>query len=237
VTVLTSDQQLLGTGAVSLPRVNLLPPEIAERRAFRRIQVLLGSAVLGSLVVVGGLYVTASHSASSAQSELDRVNVDQAQLQKQITSYRGVTALYAAAEAAQAQLTTAMSDEVRYSQLLNDVSLSVPSSVWLTNVSFSQTVPKSTATAGASASLVQQPVAAVGVPTPIGTATFQGVGFSHDDVATWLDALAGLKTYANPYFSNSTEALIGQRQIVNFTSTVTVTSAAQSGRYSKPVGG
>ena len=64
----------------------------------------------------------------------------------------------------------------------------------------------------------------------------QGVAFSHDDVATWLEALGRLKTYANPYFSSSTEALIGARPVVNFSSTVDVTPTAQSHRYNKAGG-
>ena len=54
----------------------------------------------------------------------------------------------------------------------------------------------------------------------IGTVTFSGVGFNHDDVAVWLESLAKQKGYANPYFSTSTEALIGTRTTVNFASTV-----------------
>ncbi len=67
--------------------------------------------------------------------------------------------------------------------------------------------------------------------------TFTGVGFAHDDVAVWLESLAKQKGYANPYFANSTEALIGTRKVVNFTSTTTLTSAALSGRYTAPAGG
>ena len=71
----------------------------------------------------------------------------------------------------------------------------------------------------------------------IGTVTFVGVGFSHDDVAVWLESLAKQKGYKDPYFSNSTEALIGTRKTVNFTSTVTLTPEALSGAYTAPAGG
>jgi hypothetical protein len=74
-------------------------------------------------------------------------------------------------------------------------------------------------------------------PAGIGTVTFTGVGFSHDDVAVWLESLATQKGYANPYFSSSTETLLGTRKTVNFTSTATLTPAAYSGRYTKPAGG
>jgi Tfp pilus assembly protein PilN len=209
----------------SLPRVNLLPPEIAEGRRMRRIQVGLGGAVLGAVGIVALLYVGATGSVSSAQSDLDAANARHSTLQAQTAKYRDVTAVYGQAAAAQAMLTQAMGQEVRYSQFLNDLSLTVPENIWLTNVTFAQTPP--TAAAGAAAAA-----------TPgIGTVTFSGIGFSHDDVAVWLESLAGQKGYTNPYFSSSTEALLGTRKTVNFTSTATLTSDAYSGRYSKPAGG
>ena len=206
----------------SLPRVNLLPPEIAETRRFRRIQVGLGGAVLGAVGIVALLYVAASSSVSSAQSDLDSANATGAQLRAETAKYNEVTAIYGRAAAAQAMLTQAMGEEVRYSRFLNDLSLSVPENVWVKNVTFAQTAAP----------------AALGSTTPgIGTVTFTGVGFSHDDVAVWLESLASQKTYTNAYFTNSTEALLGKRKVVNFTSTAALTPAAYSGRYAKPAGG
>ncbi|HTL24582.1 MAG TPA: PilN domain-containing protein [Mycobacteriales bacterium] len=228
MTVLTNEHQLVAMGKPTLPRVNLLPPEIAQKRAFRRVQLGMGAAVLASVAVVGGLYVSAAHGVTTAQSDLDAARTQQTALQHQLSSYAGVTAIYNAADAAQAQLTVAMGDEVRYSQLLNDLSLAIPGNVWLNNLSFTQGGPALTAAAPGA-------VTTTGV-APIGTATFQGVAFSHDDVATWLEALGRLKTYANPYFSSSTEALIGARPVVNFSSTVDVTPTAQSHRYNKAGG-
>jgi Tfp pilus assembly protein PilN len=214
----------------SLPRVNLLPPEIAETRRFRRIQVGLGGAVLGAVGIVALLYVGAASSVSSAQTEFDSANAKHATLQAETVKYKDVTAVYARAAAAQAMLTQAMGEEVRYSQFLNDLSLTVPENVWVKNVTFAQS--GGAAPAGAAAP------AAAGLSTPgIGSVTFTGVGFSHDDVAVWLESLATQKGYANPYFTSSTEALLGSRKTVNFTSTATLTSAAYSGRYTKPAGG
>ncbi|MCA1712960.1 MAG: PilN domain-containing protein [Actinobacteria bacterium] len=212
----------------SLPRVNLLPPEIAETRRFRRIQVGLGGAVLGAVGLVALLYVGATHSAANAQTELDSANAQNATLQADTAKYKDVTAVYARAAAAQAMLSQAMGEEVRYSQFLNDLSLTVPENVWVKNVTFTQGAG-APAAAGA---------AAPGLTTPgIGTVSFSGVGFNHDDVAVWLESLASQKGYANPYFTSSTEALLGSRKTVTFTSTATLTSSAYSGRYSKPAGG
>ena len=222
----TTETRLVGTGVALLPRVNLLPPEIAEKAAFRKVQIGLGCAVLAAVGVVGLLYMSAASSVNSAQGDVDSATSRQSQLRVETTKYAAVTGVYARATAAQAMLGQAMGDEVRYSQLLNDLSLSVPAKVWMKNVTYAQTAPL--APAGG----------AVTSATPgIGTLTVSGVGFSHDDVAVWLEAIAGQKTYINPYASNSSEVLIGTRKVVNFASTATVTSAALSGRYTQPAGG
>lgn len=223
MTVLSPESRLVGTGSGLLPRVNLLPPEIAERAAFQRVQLGLGAAVVATLGVMGLLFVSASHGVTAANEDLASAQSRGTQLQSQAAAFRDVTATYAAARAAQLQLTSAMSDEVRYSQLMNDLALSIPSSVWVNSVNFAQT------TAAALPGVTATP--------PIGTMTVSGTGFTHEDVALWLESLSGGKNYANAYFSNSTEALLGTRKIVNFSTTADVTVSARSGRYTKSTGG
>jgi Tfp pilus assembly protein PilN len=233
VTIVTSEARL-GMTTVQMPRVNLMPPEIAEKALARKVQMGLGAGVLATVGVVGLLFVSASHGVSSAQADVDRANATNASLQAQTAKYNNVTAVYEAAAAAQAQLVTAMGSEVRYSQLLHDLSLSVPSTVWLKNLAYTQTPPAGTAPTAATAGAV---TAAPAANAAIGTVTFQGVGFNHDDLALWLESVAGLKTYANTYFSSSTEALLGTRKVVNFSTSADLTPASLSGRYSKPLGG
>ena len=214
--------QPVGTGLVALPKVNLLPPEIAESARFRRVQFGLAGGVLAAIGVVAMLYVGASGSLSEANTELETSQATGTQLQAETAKYRDVTAVYAQAAAAEAMLTQAMGEEVRYSQFLNDLSLTVPENVWIKNVTFAQAATPP----------------ALGATEPgIGTVTFSGVGFKHDDVAVWLESLAKQKGYANPYFSSSTEALIGTRTTVDFSSTVALTPDALSKRYTAPAGG
>ena len=226
----------LGMTTQRMPRVNLLPAEIAEQATLRKVQVGLGVGLVATVSVVGLLVASASHSKADAQSQLDAAQAKSRQLNSQLATYADVTKTYAAAAAAQAQLTSAMGQEVRYSQLLHDLSLSVPSTVWLKTLTYAQTPPAVAATAPTSTSAAV-PTAGTTATTAIGTLTVTGVGFSHDDLALWLESLAGQKNYQNPYFSSSTEVLLGQRKTINFSSTADVTSAAYSGRYNKPVGG
>jgi Tfp pilus assembly protein PilN len=232
MTAVTSETRLVGSGLALLPRVNLLPPEIEERKRLKQIQVGLGAAVAASVGVVGLLFMGASSSVASAQEDLDAATARGTQLRAEAATYANVTAVYAQAAAAQALLTQAMGEEVRFSRYMNDLSLTVPDNVWVKNVTFAQTGAGAPAAGAAPAAAAP----AAGEPA-IGTVTFTGVGFSHDDVAVWLESLAGQKGYANPDFSNSTEALLGTRKVVNFTSTVQLTSSALSGRFTKPLGG
>ena len=231
MTVVNTESRL-GMANATLPRVNLLPPEIAEQAAFKKLQLGLGVGVLAAVSVVGLLTVSASHSVSTAQTSLDQQNGRGQALIAQKAQYNNVTAVYAAAAAAQTQLQTAMGQEVRYSQLMHDLSLSVPSTVWLKSLSYTQAAP------AAAAPAVGTPGAAATATAPvgIGSLTVTGVGFNHDDLALWLESLAGQKNYSDPYFASSTESLLGTRKIVTFTSTANLTSAAYSGRYTRPLG-
>ena len=204
------------------PRVNLMPREIAEAAKFRRFQFAMGATLLGAVVVVAGLTYQAHHGVTAAKQQLVTAQNEQTQLQQQLNSLQSVQDVYDQYAAKQLILQQAMGDEIRWSYYLEDLSLKIPSNVWLTNVSATE------ATAGTA------PTSAAAVPgtsAGIGSITFTGVAFSHDDVATWLDVLAKEKGYVSPYFTNSAESFIGPRKVVNFTSSVVLTPAAESGRY------
>jgi Tfp pilus assembly protein PilN len=214
------------TGAPVMPRVNLMPPEIAEAAKFRRFQLAMGGAVVAAVAVVAALYVSAHGGVGTARGQLDQAKQQNVALQAQLAQLHSVQDVYGQVSARQAMLSQAMGDEIRWSTYLNDLSLRTPDHVWLTNIS-----------------AVENSTGAVSPTTPgavasgsIGTVTFAGVAFSHDDVATWLEALAKEKGFVNPYFTNATETPIGPRTVDDFTSSVDLSSAAKSGRYTKPAG-
>ena len=213
----------------TLPRVNLLPPEIHEQRRFRHVQAGLGGAVLASLVVAGALVVAAGAQVGKAQSDLDTNKAQATQLQSKVAEYAEVPLVLGQVEAARAQLGQAMGQEVRWSYYLNDLSLKIPRHVWLSSMTVAST-------AGPGVVAVAPPpgqYAAVG----IGTVAFEGHAYSHNDVAAWLNSLAKQKGYTQPYFSDSTVAPLGtNKTAVRFTSTVTVTDDALSKRYTEKAG-
>ncbi len=201
--------------ALVLPRVNLLPPEIAEQARVRRVQLALAAGLVATVGVVGVLYAGATSSVADATDELSAATARGASLQAETRTFSDVNGVYDKAAQAQAMLSSAMGQEVRFSTFLDDLSKTVPEHVWLRNVTFTQAAP----------------TGAVATTPGIGTATFTGVGFRHDDVATWLETLAAQEGFADPYVSDATAGTIGARKTVSFTSTATLTSDALSGRY------
>ena len=215
-------QTLTTTQLAGLPHVNLLPPEIAEKRRARKLQVGMGAAVAVAVVGVAAGYVMAHSSVSQAKTDLADSQAETSRLQTQVAQYAGDETLRAQLAAEQGMLSGAMANEVQWSHYLNDLTLRIPDNVWVSNV----TISTGSGTAGSPA----------GPTAGIGQISVAGTAFTHDDVAAWLDSLAKEKGYANPYFQNSAETFIGTRRFVNFTSTAVVTSDALSGRYTRPAG-
>jgi len=221
------------TRLATLPRVNLLPPEIEEQRRFRKVQAGLGAGVLAAVAVVGALMLLANAAVNDAQSDLDDATARQARLQAQQAQYAEVPIVYAQVEAAEAQLGLAMGKEVRWSYFLNDLSLKVPGKVWLTSMTVTQEFDGAVA---ATADPAAVPGTSTYLTAGMGTVTFQGKGYGHNDVAAWLDALAKQNGLIQPYFTNSAKEAIGSETAVSFTSQATITEQALSGRYVQKAG-
>jgi Tfp pilus assembly protein PilN len=216
---------------VTLPRVNLMPPEIAEAARFRRFQLAMGGAVAAAVVIVGALYVHQHSAVKNAQEDLTRAKAQETALQSKLASLAAVEDVYNQVAQKQAMLSQAMGAEIRWSYYLTDLSLKVPDNVWLTNIQAEETAtgltPTATAPTATSSALT----------TPgIGTISFDGTAFKHDDVATWLDVLARERGYANAYFTKSTEDKTEGKTLVDFSTSVVITDAAKSGRYAEPAG-
>jgi len=216
--------------AATSPRVNLMPPEIAEAARFRQIQLLLGAGVLFAVVVVALLYLNAHSGVSSAKADLQRAQDQQTQLQTKLASLAPVQQTLDQVQAKQALLSEAMGAEVRWSFMLNDLAFRMPSNVWLTDFEVTETAKDtSPPTATTTTTLGAAPVTSG--PFEIGQVHFAGVGFVHDDVAKWLDAMAKVKGYLNPSFSTSQASTIASRNVVTFQGDVQMTSELFSNRY------
>ncbi len=227
-----STQTVDTTALAGMPRVDLMPPEIAEAARFRRLQLAMGAAVLASVAVVAGLYLHEHSGVTSARAQLATAKTQQVGLQQRLASLQTVKDTYAEVQAKHQLLATAMGQEIRWSFYLNDLSLRIPSNVWLTAVSATESTAPGVSSSGTTAA----PAVAPAATSNVGTISFSGIGMRHDDVAQWLDSLSRISGFATPTFSSSTESAIGPRSVVDFGSQASVTSQALSNRYALKAG-
>jgi type IV pilus assembly protein PilN len=214
------------TRVVELPRVNLLPPEIYEKRQLQRAQAGLGVVVLVALVAVGLVYVSGGSAVTDAKSRLQTAQTTQTTLQTQLNKLSYVTAEATQAQQAQDMLTQATASSIPFATYLADLSLLTPKNVWFTSLTMTSAIPPGALTAAANA------------PTTVGSVSFSGQALAHNDVASWLDSASKEVGFADPYFSSSTETTIpgtgtavgsAPKTWVTFSSSVNLTSAALCG--------
>jgi Tfp pilus assembly protein PilN len=199
----------------ALPRVNLLPPEIAQQRKLSQLRALLALGVVLAAVGVGLAYVNATDGVTKANDRLSAEQAQHAKLQAKLNSLAHVRTMAQTLAAREALLVGAKSHEVLWSEYLTDLRVTIPSTIWLTDLQMAQ---------GAG-----QP-GALEDPNQLASITFSGKALRQSEVATWLETLSKIKGNASPYFSTTTSNYIGQAQVTEFTSTVTITSDRLSGR-------
>jgi Tfp pilus assembly protein PilN len=115
-------------------------------------------------------------------------------------------------------LSSLLANEVLWSGVLRDVSLVVPSDVWLSGMS-GQTNETATGPVGVT------PGAGTGQGL-VGQITFNGFSLDHRAVALWLARLDDVRGFANPWLSNAQKSDVGNNKVVQFTSSVDLSQQA-----------
>ncbi|MEX2555711.1 MAG: PilN domain-containing protein [Actinomycetota bacterium] len=187
-------------------QINLLPSDIAERRRARQMTLLLAAGLLGLVALLVLVFVLQAARLSGARGDLEAQERANSRLERQVDQLQGFAQLQATLRTKEQLLGQLTVNEVRWSLLLNNISLVIPSDVWLTNFSGS----------------VQAAAAAPGAATgPVGTIQVSGQTFTHLDVARWLSRLAGVDEFLFPYLSLSSKSDSDTLQtLVDFNSSV-----------------
>jgi len=195
-------------------RINLLPPEREERRRARQITTTIVAAGVALLVLLGLVYAAEFVRLNGQKHALETQQATNASLQSQVAQLSQFQQLETQLQGKTTLLNNLTEDEVRWSVILADVSLVIPSDTWLTNF-----------TATVTAAGTQSGPGATGA-TPLGTIQLTGTTFSHLDVAKWLTRLAGVDAFTNTYLSLSSKSVIGATNVVEFNSSVQISDQA-----------
>lgn len=214
--------------AAAFPHVNLVPASIAQEGKLRTAKLSVIAAVLLSIVAVAGMYFLSQGQVTSAQEQLDTATAKVATLNSQLDGFKDFKNASADVVSAQKQLDLAMGGEVRWSQLINDVSLTLPAGTSLTEFKgsidgISPTIKSAVAdliaqakqkadaqaaagsTTGAAAAPPAISVPPIVSPTSvlgnsgIGLITYSGEASNYAAVASFLDVISKQHTMLDPY--------------------------------------
>ena len=206
-------------------QVNLLPPELRQRQATRRLTsiiIAIGLAVLG---VIGVFYVFQTQRLADAESELAAQQARNQELTDQIEGLQQYADLQAELEAKQDLVSALYVNEVSWSVALLDVSRVIPDASYLTNLTGTITTGGSTAEGEAPAT----PVGGTPETTLIGSMTFAGVADETETIASWLTRLEQIQGWVNAWASSIQEDAAYSR-IYTFTNGVDLTQEAATER-------
>lgn len=192
--------------------INLLPPEVAQQRTRRRRVAIGVFGAVAYLVLLGVGMLYWDTKVAAARDDVD------AQAEVNLSLEREVAALGESAEMqtqyqAKAELVRlALAADVDWGIFLNDLARLVPPRVWVDTFNGS-VVPQT-------------------IPGVVGQVSFSGMGFDFPDVSAWLRALesdqfAGI---TGPWVTTVSQGLIGLEEVVTFSSTAVLTTAAVTDR-------
>jgi Tfp pilus assembly protein PilN len=192
--------------------INLLPPEVAQQRTRRR---RVGIAIFGAvaylvLLGVGMLYWDTK--VDAARDDLDSQNEINLSLEREVAALGSSAEMQAQYQEKADLVRSALTADIDWGIFLNDLARLVPPRVWVDTFNGS-VVPQT-------------------VPGVVGQVSFSGVGFDFPDVSSWLRALeseqfAGI---TGPWVTTVTQGLIGAEEVVTFSSTAVLTTAAVTDR-------
>jgi Tfp pilus assembly protein PilN len=118
----------------------------------------------------------------------------------------------------------ALAGDISWARFLDGFVRSMPESVWLQSL---------TVQAGSGAKPAAGSAAAPGAQAFAGSLQISATGLDYPAVADWLKQVAADPAVANLAVSGLTQTGLGNRTIVNFTSTANLTPAARSDRAAR----
>ena len=230
------------------PRIDLLPRQLVEQRVVRRQHTGIGAGFLVLLALLGLWYALESRELGRVEDQADQEQAVASGLRARRVQLQPLADLESQIAASEQLRASVYRHEIRFSNVMRDISAIVPDDVWLTSMTVAFNGAEGGAASGGTSTTTPAGTAATaatpgspGAGSPVASISFGGSGLEHVDVGGFLRALArgpkkgGQQVYLNPYFTTSAKADEDGQQTVTFSATVDLSSAAYSGRF-QPAG-
>ena len=196
--------------------INLLPQESLENvKARQRIARLVVYGIM-YLIMLGIISFVWQGRVGNAERRVEDETAINQQLERDVAALADARDLVARYDANVAIIDAALSSEVSWGRVLNDLARMLPDRVWLTTF------------AGTSGAMDDG---------SLGTVTVEGTAFDVPDVSAWLRSLDSdrFPSVDGTWVSGVNTGLIGEIEVVSFSSATSLTFNAASDRRSSRV--
>ena len=244
----------LALGGAGIGTVVDLAPR--QRRKVKSASANSGSALKVGVAVAAGLIVLlgvptylAKQGVSDKNSEKNEAIAHNQELMADIAEKAPIQAAQTELDSIESQLASLLETDVSWSQMLQDVSKTMPDGVWLTSFQgqINLAPPPEPVAPPAEGEDADADAAAAAPVTPAapalsGTVTVAGKAYSYPDVASWIKMVGDetqFPAFTAVWVSSAaeTEAAEGGEKTVEFSSSASLTEAAHSNRLQALQGG
>lgn len=208
-------------GGPSAPQVNLLPPEVRVRQSMGAVRLRAALVVVGVIAILGVVITTTNISLADAEDEVLAKEARVHELQLEVAKYQEVPIVKGRLEQTLDAREFAMSGEFLWEQYLRAINAVAPDDWTLTELSVILPTPMDDPQTSAN------PLAAPSVAT----INFTGKALTLPDVAAWLEGMASVPGFSDPYFSAAEVADEDGTTIYETTATVEITADALVSRF------
>jgi hypothetical protein len=204
----------------ALPRVDLFPADVRERRRTLGLRRGLALGLLGLLVVCAGGWAVALVQQEQAETELASVEARTADLLTEQQRYAEVPRMLSQIEAIETARRQVTGTEVLWQPYMGAIAATAPAGVSIESLAVS-------VAAGFEGEVTNEPAS----PRSPGTVVFTARSADLPDTADWVEDLAAVPGFANPWFS--TASITESEGVVHYvvSGQVEITATAFADRF------
>jgi Tfp pilus assembly protein PilN len=203
-----------------MTRINLLPPEERSRAAREQGLLLAIAGLVLVVVVLGAVYFMSVRQATSKQNQIDSISSQVDAANSRLAALKPYATLQAQRQTMETTAAQILNSRVILSNVLEEVSLLIPSGVSLQSMSV---VVPSYMTAGANDETSVAASTTIGTDlTMTGDATGTTLYAAHDQVATLLTQLGLMPQIMNIQLTSATSSSAASSPDVTFTVTASL---------------
>jgi hypothetical protein len=199
---------------------DLLPLEIVESRRARKVRRSVLAGIVALLVVLAGWYGFAVFQTSVARAGLSGAEADVARLKDKQQQYAPLVDMQTESGAIRAQLSALLAHDLPWSGLIDPAMDKAAGLVTVDELTGDLSDANS-----ATATAVQLPNTSGG--HLVGRFTVKGHAANKADLARYIDALAQVRGFGNPYVTSATP----HEGVVSFTVQLDITDTVLGGRF------